>query len=161
MTHIEYRIKSSRVTNTFFSFLGFIICIPLFIKKSTFYQTVFFLICKMYTFDHYIWCKITYTYTTKQLIIFFTNQFCTFCVNYWCNDILLMHTTYRPSFFNVLLQLQDLINADLIRQSMRKRKAETVLSDTVGYYHRSKLCCLGICKYKKILLIINYNSYDY
>jgi len=29
---------------------------------------------------------------------------------------------------------------------MRKRKAETVLSDTVGYYHRSKLCCLGICK---------------
>jgi len=27
---------------------------------------------------------------------------------------------------------------------MRKRKAETVLSDTVGYYHRSKLCCLGI-----------------
>ena len=25
---------------------------------------------------------------------------------------------------------------------MRKRKAETVLSDTVGYYHRSKLCCL-------------------
>jgi len=27
---------------------------------------------------------------------------------------------------------------------MGKRKAETVLSDTVGYYHRSKLCCLGI-----------------
>jgi len=27
---------------------------------------------------------------------------------------------------------------------MRKRKAETVQSDTVGYYHRSKLCCLGI-----------------
>ena len=27
---------------------------------------------------------------------------------------------------------------------MRKRKAERVLSDTVGYYHRSKLCCLGI-----------------
>jgi len=25
-----------------------------------------------------------------------------------------------------------------------KRKAETVQSDTVGYYHRSKLCCLGI-----------------
>jgi len=27
---------------------------------------------------------------------------------------------------------------------MRKRKAETVQSDTVEYYHRSKLCCLGI-----------------
>jgi len=27
---------------------------------------------------------------------------------------------------------------------VHKRKAERVLSDTVGYYHRSKLCCLGI-----------------
>jgi len=27
---------------------------------------------------------------------------------------------------------------------VHKRKAETVQSDTVGYYHRSKLCCLGI-----------------
>ena len=35
-------------------------------------------------------------------------------------------------------------NITWLRQSMRKRKAETVLSDTVGYYHRSKLCCLGI-----------------
>jgi len=26
----------------------------------------------------------------------------------------------------------------------QKRKAELVQSDTVGYYHRSKLCCLGI-----------------
>jgi len=31
-----------------------------------------------------------------------------------------------------------------LRRSVRKRKAETVQSDTVGYYHRSKLCCLGI-----------------
>ena len=35
-------------------------------------------------------------------------------------------------------------NITWLRQSMRKRKAETVLSDTVGYYHRLKLCCLGI-----------------
>ena len=34
-------------------------------------------------------------------------------------------------------------NITWLRQSMGKRKAETVLSDTVGYYHRSKLCCLG------------------
>jgi len=26
-----------------------------------------------------------------------------------------------------------------------KRKAETVQSNTVGYYPRSKLCCLGMC----------------
>ena len=32
-----------------------------------------------------------------------------------------------------------------LRQSVHKRKAETVQSDTVRYYHRSKLCCLGIC----------------
>ena len=37
-------------------------------------------------------------------------------------------------------------NITWLRQSMRKWKAETVLSDTVGYYHRSKLCCLGIYK---------------
>ena len=44
---------------------------------------------------------------------------------------------------------------------MRKRKAETVLSDTVGYYHRSKLCCLGIVTtntlqlhYKSVLYIV-------
>ena len=35
-------------------------------------------------------------------------------------------------------------NITWLRWSMRKRKAETVQSDTVGYYHRSKLCCLGI-----------------
>ena len=35
-------------------------------------------------------------------------------------------------------------NITWLRQSVHKRKAETVQSDTVGYYHRSKLCCLGI-----------------
>ena len=35
-------------------------------------------------------------------------------------------------------------NITWLRQSVHKRKAETVQSDTVRYYHRSKLCCLGI-----------------
>ena len=33
---------------------------------------------------------------------------------------------------------------------MHKRKAGTVQSDTVGYYHRSKLCCLGICERDRV-----------
>jgi len=53
-----------------------------------------------------MFCK----YTTKQSIIFFINQFCTFCVNFLCNDIVLMHKTYRPSTFSVMLQLKDLIS---------------------------------------------------
>jgi len=47
-------------------------------------------------------------------------------------------------------------NITWLRQSLRKRKAERVLSDTVGYYHRSKLCCLGICLFLKILYWIIY-----
>jgi len=30
-----------------------------------------------------------------------------------CNDILLMHTTYRPSTFSVLLQLKDLMSENM------------------------------------------------
>ena len=30
-----------------------------------------------------------------------------------CNDILLMHTTYRPSTFSVLLQLEDFISENM------------------------------------------------
>jgi len=41
---------------------------------------------------------------------------------------------------------------------MRKRKAERVLSDTVGYYHRSKLCCLGILSICHIPFIIVINK---
>jgi len=36
-----------------------------------FYQTVFFIICKMYSFDQYFWLEITNTYTTKQSITCF------------------------------------------------------------------------------------------
>ena len=34
----------------------------------------------------------------------FSSQFCTFCVNFLFNDILLMHKTYRPSIyvFNII-----------------------------------------------------------
>ena len=37
-------------------------------------------------------------------------------------------------------------NITWLWQSVHKRKAETVQLDTVGYYHRSKLCCLDILK---------------
>ena len=96
-THIEYRIKSSTVTYTFFCFFCFIICILFFISKNQLSIKQVFLICKMNTSDQYFWLEITNTYTTKQSIIFFINYFCTFCVNLLSNDILLMHKTYRPS----------------------------------------------------------------
>jgi len=67
----------------------------------------------MYTFGQYVWLEITNTYTTKQSIIVFINYFCTFCVNRLCNDILLMHITYRHSTFSVLLQLKDLISENM------------------------------------------------
>jgi len=42
-------------------------------NNSTFHQTVLFKICKMYTFDQYIWLEITNSYTTKQLFNCFIN----------------------------------------------------------------------------------------
>jgi len=57
------------MTYTLFCFFRLTICIPFFIRKIlTFYRTVFFLICKMYTFDQYFWLEITNTYTTQQSI---------------------------------------------------------------------------------------------
>jgi len=47
-------------------------------KKSTFYLAVCFLICKMYTFDQYVWLEIKNTYTTKQAIIFSSTSFAHF-----------------------------------------------------------------------------------
>jgi len=35
------------------------------------------------------------------------------CVNILCNDILLMHKTYRPNMFSVLLQHKDLISENM------------------------------------------------
>ena len=67
----------------------------------------------MYYFDRYFWLEITITYTTKQSIILFINLFSTSCVNFLCNDILLMHKTYRPSMFSVLTQLKDLISENI------------------------------------------------
>jgi len=54
------------VSYTLFRFVGFI-CKPFFIrKKSSFYRTVVLEMCKMYTFDQYLWLVIINTYTTKQ-----------------------------------------------------------------------------------------------
>jgi len=58
ITNIEYRIKSSTVTRTLFLLFKLTICITNFVrKKSTFYRT--FKICRMYTFDQYVWLEIT------------------------------------------------------------------------------------------------------
>jgi len=53
--------------------------------KTTFYRTVLFKICKMYTFG----------------------------VNVVYKDILFMHKTYSPSIFSVLLQFKDLISENM------------------------------------------------
>ena len=50
-------------------------------------------------------------------------------------------------------------NITWLRRSVHKRKAETVQSDTVGYYHRSKLCCLGILKLWILTLLIFCNYF--
>ena len=67
----------------------------------------------MYTFDQYFWLEIANSYTTKQSIIFFINQFCTFYLNMLCNDIIFMHSTHRPSMFSVLLQVKDMISENM------------------------------------------------
>ena len=100
------------MTYPFFCFFGFTICIHFFIKKRTFYQFIF-LICKMYTFDQQFGSK-SLTQQNSRLF-FFTNQFCTFCVNLLCNGILLMHTTYRSSTFSVQLQLKDFISENKVK----------------------------------------------
>ena len=82
-------------------------------KKINFLSNNFFKFCQMYAFDQYVWLEITITQTTKQWIMFFINQFTTFCVNFLCNDILFMLKTYRPSIFSVMLQLEDLISENM------------------------------------------------
>jgi len=54
--------------------------------------------------------NITVDYSFHQLVLHIL------CVNLLCNDFLLMHTTYRPSTFSVLLQL------DLISENMKISK---------------------------------------
>ena len=72
-THIEYKIKKYGDIY-FFGFFEFIICIPFFVKpKSTFYRTVLFELCKMYTFDQYFWLELlhnkTFDYISYQLVL--------------------------------------------------------------------------------------------
>ena len=55
-------------------------------KKSTFYQTVLSKIVRC-------------TPLTEYILL--------------CNDVLFMHTTYRPSMFGVLLQFKDLISENM------------------------------------------------
>jgi len=44
-------------------------------------------------------------------------------------------------------------NITWLRRSVRKRKAETMQSDIVRYYHRSKLCCMGINEFVSALFV--------
>jgi len=44
---------------------------------------------------------------------FFLQLVRTFGVNILCSDILLMHKTYRPSTFSVVLQLEDLLSKNM------------------------------------------------
>jgi len=76
-------------------------------KNNTLLSNFFFFkICKMLTFDQYVWLEITKTYTTKQSI---KHILCELL----CNDILSMNKTYRRSTFSVLLQLKDLISENM------------------------------------------------
>jgi len=62
----------------------------------------------MYTFDQYVGSKSrTLTQQNGRLYLSSTSFVCV------CNDILLMHTTYRPSTFSVLLQLEDFISENM------------------------------------------------
>jgi len=69
-----------------------------------------FIKCKMYTFDQYFWLEIT-----KQSI---KNV-----INILCNDIPLMHTTYRPSilvFCFIKLKSKLLANVGVFNIIFRK-----------------------------------------
>jgi len=75
--------------------------IPFFIReKSTFYRTVYF--------QNLINIFGSKSRTRQQNSRFLFSSFSIFCVNFLCNDILLMNKTFRPSIFGVLLQLKDL-----------------------------------------------------
>ena len=88
---IEYRIKRSTVTYPFFDS---------YVYLSSFYQTVLWSIFLVRNHD---------LLHIKTVDYYF--QFCTFCVNFLCKDILFMHKTYRPSI--VLLQFKDLISENM------------------------------------------------
>ena len=96
-------IKSSTVTffYIFFCFLGFIICIPFFIREKINFLSNSCFSARNHEHLH-----------NKTVDFFYINQFCTFCV-FLCNDILLVQTTYRPGTFSVVLQPNDLISENM------------------------------------------------
>ena len=92
-TNIEYRIKISTVT--FASLDKHYVYLSSLEKQNKFLSNIFICTPLMFIFGS----------KSQQS----SRLFCTLCVNFVCNDILLMHTTYIPSSFNVLLNLKDLI----------------------------------------------------
>jgi len=65
-----------------------------------YHMQLIYLICKMYTFDQYIWLEITNTYCYNKTVDYFFHQL---VLHILCNDFLLMHTIYRPSACLVLV----------------------------------------------------------
>ena len=105
-THIEYRIKSSTVAYTFFVFcsIGFIICIPFFNTKNQLFIEQFclkFVRCTIHLWSIFLSRNHEYLHnsTVDYSSYFSLTSFAHF-------DILLMHKTYRPSIFSILLQLK-------------------------------------------------------
>ena len=99
-THIEYIINVVRWHILSFCFFRLTICIPFFIrKKSTFYRTGFF-------FINYVRCtplinmfgSKSRTLRQHNSRLFISTTSLAHCVwTFLCNDILLMHRTYRPT----------------------------------------------------------------
>ena len=78
-------------------------------KKQLSIEQFFFEICKNVHFLSLFLARNHEFLYNKTVDYCFINYFCTFCVNFLCNNILFMHKNYRPSIFSVLLQLKDLI----------------------------------------------------
>ena len=93
------------------------------------------------------------TLTQQNSRFFFINQFCTFCVNPLCNEILLMHKTYRPSISIVLLQLRDLIS-----ENMKISKVKIVGKGGLvqNYFSKKNTSTLTYCFYQLVEFSIKF-----
>ena len=60
--------------------------------------------------------------------------------------VLVYFLTLRMSIFEIFMLDDKLVTLETKHHVIKAERAqtETVQSDTVGYYLRSKLCCLGI-----------------
>ena len=73
-----------------------------------FYQKVYFYFVRCTVLINIFGSK-SRTLTQQNSRLFVSTLY----VNCLCNDMLLMHKTYRPNMFSVLLQLKDLISENM------------------------------------------------